>query len=266
MPDNLESTPQSRRQRVGRSRSHLYPRTLTNDGVGALITGLVIALPLVAIGLLRTLFYGFVIMVHELGHATTYWLFGYPAVPSVNLLFGGGITLAMGRLWLLVWLLVGGLAYFIYRYRHSSNALSWLLSITAGYSLIAFSPWHTRMIAYMGHGAENLAIVLCLYFAMGGYFCKLGGERAIYAMLGFFTWFVDLQFAWQIIHDVATRADYINGIGGMLDNDFVTLASSLGMGLDAIATFFLMTSLISPVIAFLLYRYERYWQRALRDF
>lgn len=55
-------------------------------------------------------------------------------------------------------------------------------------------------------------------------------------------------------------------IGGMLDNDFVALASSLGVGLDAIATVFLLTSLISPVIAFLLYRYERYWQQALKGF
>ena len=258
MPDNLKSTSQSRQQRASRA--------LTSDAVGAIITGLVLALPLVAIGLLRTLFYGFVIMVHELGHATTYWLFGYPAVPSVNLLFGGGITLAMGRIWLLVWLILAGLAYLICRYRHSSNALSWLLGLTVGYSLIAFSPWHTRMISYMGHGAENLAIVLCLYFAMGGYFCKLGGERAIYAMLGFFTWFVDLQFAWQIMHDAAVRANYVNGIGGMLDNDFVRLASSLGMELNAIATFFLFTSLISPVIAFVLYRYEQRWQQALRGF
>jgi hypothetical protein len=85
-------------------------------------------------------------------------------------------------------------------------------------------------------------------------------------MLGFFTWFVDLQFAWQLTYDAAMRANYLNGIGGMLDNDFVTLASSLGMDLDAIATFFLITSLISPVIAFFLYRYEEYWQRALSRF
>ncbi|ESA33802.1 hypothetical protein N836_19930 [Leptolyngbya sp. Heron Island J] len=263
MPDNLKSTPQSRRRQA---KPTSRPRALTSDAVGALITGLVLALPLGGIGLLRTLFYGFVIMVHELGHAIAYWLFGYPAVPSVNLLFGGGITLAMGRIWLLVWLILAGLTYLIYRYRHSSNALSWLLGLTASYSLVAFSPWHSRIISYMGHGAENLTIVLCLYFAMGGYFCKLGGERAIYAMLGFFTWFVDLQFAWQIMHDAAMRANYVNGIGGMLDNDFVTLASSLGMGLDAIATFFLFTSLICPVVAFLLYRYEQHWQQALRGF
>ena len=206
---------------------------------------------------------GFVLMAHEVGHAVTYWLFGYPAVPSVNLLFGGGITLAMGRVWLLVWLMLGGLAYLGYRYRRSTNTLSWLLAITIVYSLCAFTPWHTRMISYMGHGAENLAIILCLYFAMGGYFCKLGGERAIYAMLGFFTWFVDMNFAWQISHNAAIRAQYVGGIGGMIDNDFVKLAGSLGVSLDAIATFFLITSLVTPIIAFLLYRYESYWQRAL---
>lgn len=265
MSDSSNVTPNPRRQRNSNA-SRAQPRLLTGDAVGALVTGLVLAIPLTGIGLLRTLFYGFVIMVHELGHAAAYWLFGYPAVPSVNLLFGGGITLAMGRIWLLVWLILAGLGYLIYRYRSSSNALSWLLGATAVYGLFTFSSWHTLLISYAGHGAENLAIVLCLYFAMGGYFCKLGGERTIYAMLGFFTWFVDLQFAWQLMYDAAKRTSYINGIGGMLDNDFVTLADGLGMSLDAIATLFLLTSLISPVVAFLLYRYERYWQRALRGF
>jgi hypothetical protein len=237
-------------------------RRLGSETMGALITGLVLAIPLMAIGLLRTLFQGFLVMVHELGHAATYWLFGYPAVPAVNLLYGGGITLSPGRVWFLVWVILAGLAYLSYRYRRSTNTLSWLIATTGLYSLCAFTDWHTRLMAYMGHGAETLAIILCLYFAMGGYFCKWGGERSIYAMLGFFTWFADIQFAWGLLYDATLQANYVNGIGGVIDNDFVVLAGSLGVRLGAIATFFLITSLLAPLVAILGFRYEPYWQRA----
>ncbi|MEM8809960.1 MAG: hypothetical protein AAGF01_28415, partial [Cyanobacteria bacterium P01_G01_bin.38] len=132
------------------------PQTLANETIGVLVTGFFLAIPLSVMGFLRMLFHGWLILVHELGHALTYWLFGYPAIPSVNLLYGGGITLAMGRLWLLVWMILGGLGYLMYRCRRSSNALSWILTMTVAYALLAFSPWHTRLISYMGHGAETL--------------------------------------------------------------------------------------------------------------
>lgn len=239
-------------------------QALPNEAIGVLMTGFLLAIPLSALGFLRVLFHGWLILVHELGHALTYWLFGYPAVPSINLLYGGGITLAMGRLWLLVWSILGGLGYLIYRCRRSSNSLSWLLAITVVYSLLAFSSWHIHLISYMGHGAETLALIGCLYCAIGGYFCKLGGERTIYAMLGWFTWFETIRFAWGLLFDATARANYIGGIGGVIDNDFVKLAASFDVGLGAIATFFLIASIIAPVIAGVLYRYEARWQNTLR--
>lgn len=260
----LRSSPSRKTvSKISRGSTSRPSQSLSYETIGVLMLGFVLAIPLSALGFLRVLFHGWLILVHEIGHALTYWLFGYPAVPSVNLLYGGGITLAMGRLWLLAWLILGGLGYLIYRCRRSSNALSWLLTIAVVYALLAFSPWHTRLISYMGHGAETLALIGCLYFAIGGYFCKLGGERVIYAMLGWFTWFESLRFAWGLLFDTAARARYIGGIGGVLDNDFVKLADSFEVGLGAIATFFLLVSAVAPVIAILLYRYEARWQNAL---
>jgi hypothetical protein len=209
------------------------------------------------------LFRGFLILVHELGHAITYWIFGYPAVPSVNLLHGGGITLALNRLWPLVWLILLGLAYLLYRYRQSTNSVSWLLAITGLYSFCALTLWHQRLIAYMGHGAETLAISVCLYCAMGGYRCRHGGERTIYAMLGFFTWFEDIRFAGGLLWDADLQANYLNGIGGVLDNDFVRLADDLGTGLASVAGCFLVTTILMPILTGLAFRYEQSWQHAL---
>ncbi|MEO1403479.1 MAG: hypothetical protein AAFV72_19835 [Cyanobacteria bacterium J06635_1] len=239
------------------------PQTLPNETIGVLVTGFLLAIPLSVVGFLRMLFHGWLILVHELGHALTYWLFGYPAIPSVNLLYGGGITLAMGRLWLLVWMILGGFGYLIYRCRRSSNALSWILTMTLAYTLLAFFPWHTRLISYMGHGAETLAITGCLYLAIGGYWCKVGGERTLYAMLGWFTWFETIRFAWGLLFDATARANYIGGIGGVLDNDFVKLANSFDVELGTITTFFLIGTIVAPIVALFLYRYEAHWQNAL---
>jgi hypothetical protein len=246
-----------------RRRAASQVRQLTSTATGALLTGLGLALALTTLGPLRVLFRGFLILVHELGHAITYWIFGYPAVPSVNLLHGGGITLALNRLWPLVWLILLGLAYLLYRYRQSTNSVSWLLAITGLYSFCALTLWHQRLIAYMGHGAETLAISVCLYCAMGGYRCRHGGERTIYAMLGFFTWFEDIRFAGGLLWDADLQANYLNGIGGVLDNDFVRLADDLGTGLASVAGCFLVTTILMPILTGLAFRYEQSWQHAL---
>jgi len=84
-------------------------------------------------------------------------------------------------------------------------------------------------------------------------------------MLGFFTWFYDLQFSWKLIHDEDFRAFYEGGIGGVLDNDFVILATEyFQTDLAAIAQWFLIACLLSPVVAFLVLRYEAWLKRGLR--
>jgi hypothetical protein len=242
----------------------LQPRTIEAKGMGALLTGFVLAVILFALGPLKVLFHGFLILVHEIGHAVTHWLFGRPAIPSVNILFGGGITLVFGQsLWLIV-LIYLGIAFLIYLCRAYPRLQGILVLLTLVYTVCLFTRTNTMLSTFMGHGMELVAIAVCLYFSTSGYFCRIPGDRAIYAMLGFFTLFSDVQFSWQLSHDADLRAWYEGGIGGMIDNDFVILANEyFGVDLSVIANLFLLGCLLAPAIAFLAFRYEAWWIRGI---
>lgn len=242
----------------------LQPRAIEAKGIGALLTGFVLAVILFALGPLRVLFHGFLILVHEIGHAVTHWLFGRPAIPSVNILFGGGITLVFGQsLWLIV-LIYLGIAFLIYLCRAYPRLQGILVLLTLVYTVCLLTRTNTMLSTFMGHGMELVAIAVCLYCSTSGYFCRIPGDRAIYAMLGCFTLFSDVQFSWQLSHDADFRAWYEGGIGGMIDNDFVILANEyFGVDLSAIANVFLIGCLLAPTIAFLAFRYEAWWIRGI---
>jgi len=243
----------------------LSPKKISSSGWGALGTGLVLAIVLVTISPLKLLFAGFLVMVHEVGHAVTHWLFGRPALPTVNLLYGGGITLVFGQSLALIGLIYLGLAVLAYGCRAYPRLLGGLAGFAILYTLCLRTSTNTMLSTLMGHGMELVAIALCLYFAASGYVCHMAGDRSIYAMLGFFTWFYDLQFSWKLIHDEDFRAFYEGGIGGVLDNDFVILATEyFQTDLAAIAQWFLIACLLSPVVAFLVLRYEAWLKRGLR--
>ncbi|MEX0267605.1 hypothetical protein AB3R30_00545 [Leptolyngbyaceae cyanobacterium UHCC 1019] len=242
----------------------LSPKKIGSAGWGALGTGLVLAILLVIINPLKLLFAGFLVMVHEVGHAVTHWLFGRPALPTVNLLYGGGITLVFEQSLVVIGLVYLGFAVLAYGCRAYPKLLGGLAGLTILYTFCLRTSTNTMLSTFMGHGMELVAIALCLYFSASGYVCRVVGDRSIYAMLGFFTWFYDLQFSWKLIHDEDFRAFYEGGIGGVLDNDFVILATEyFQTDLAAIAQWFLMACLIAPVVAFLVLRYESWLKRGL---
>lgn len=245
----------------------LAPLKISNQGLNALAIGLLLAIVLINVGFLRVVFYGFNVLVHELGHAVTHWLFGRPAIPSVNILFGGGVTLTFGQSALVLALIYAGIAYLFYRSRHYPRVLGVLTGFTVLYTLCLMTSLNMILSIFMGKGMEAIAIVVCLYLAISGYYCRFAGDRAIYAMLGFYTFFSGLQFSWQLIRDADYRANYEEGIGGgMIDNDFVILATQyLHVDLSVLANFFLLCCLLAPAIAFLLYRYERWWVNGIQQ-
>ncbi|MBM0741807.1 hypothetical protein JOY44_09265 [Phormidium sp. CLA17] len=241
----------------------LSPRAIHSSGWGALGTGLILAILLI-ISPLKLLFTGFLVMVHELGHAVTHWLFGRPALPTVNLLYGGGITLVFEQSPAVIGLIYFGFAVFAYGCRAYPRLLGVLAGLAILYTLCLRTSTNTMLSTFMGHGMELVAIALCLYFSASGYICRVVGDRSIYAMLGFFTWFYDIQFSWKLIHDEDFRAFYEGGIGGVLDNDFVVLATEhFQTNLSAIAQWFLISCILAPVVAFLALRYESWLKRGL---
>ncbi len=255
LPTRIPSTGQS-----------LQSKAIDSKGIGALLIGFGLAVILFKVGPLNVLFHGFLILVHEVGHAVTHWLFGRPAIPTVNILFGGGITLTFGQSPLLIALIYLGVAFLIYLCRFYPRLQGVLVLLTLIYTACLLTRTNMILSTFMGHGMELVAIAVCLYFAASGYFCRIPGDRAIYAMLGFFTLFSDVQFSWQLTHDADFRAWYEGGIGGMIDNDFVILANEyFGVNLSVIANLFLIGCLLAPAIAFLTFRYESWWIRGINQ-
>lgn len=243
----------------------LRPQAISQAGWSALITGFVLAILLMAIGLLKMLFYGFLVLVHEVGHAVTFWLFGTPAIPAVDILHGGGVTVTFGRSSILVALLYLGMAYVFHLCRFYPRVQGLVALLIGIYSVCLLTPLNTLLSTAMGHGMELLAIVICLYLATSGYLCRFAGDRSIYAMLGFFTLFSDLEFAWKLMHNWDFRAWYEGGKGGM-DHDFVILATQyFRVDLAAIAQVFLISALMAAIGAFLIFRYQSFWLRNIEN-
>lgn len=253
-------------RRSPKRHSQFRPQAIDRDGRRALITGLILAIILLNVGLFKMLFAGFIVLVHEVGHAITHWLFGRPAIPTVNLLYGGGITLTFEQSAILVGLIYLGIGYLFYRSRSYPRIQGILAGFTALYSLCLATNLNHILSTFMGHGMEWVAIALCLYLSTSGYFCRFAGDRSIYAMLGFFTLFYDLQFSWQLAHNLAFREWYEGGIGGVMDNDFVILANEyLHVDLAAIANLFLFGCVMAPILAFGLFRYENWWRHGVQQ-
>jgi hypothetical protein len=198
---------------------------IASKGIEALLIGLFLAIVLFHGGFLKVIFYGAVVLVHEVGHAVTHWAFGRPAIPTVNLYFGGGVTLTFGQVWLINVAIYIGIAYLLYRLRTYPKAQGILVLLTLIYTYCLFTPTNRMLSVFMGHGMELVAIALCLHLSATGKLCRIPGDRAIYAMLGFFIFFCDVEFCWKLLHDIDYRASYEDGIGGMMDNDFVILAN-----------------------------------------
>ena len=239
-------------------------RSIDSKGLGALLTGLFLAISLMIISPLRILFHGFLILVHEIGHAVTHWLFGRPAIPSVNLAYGGGVTLVFDQSVIVICLVYFAIAFLVYYCRHYRFILVLLGIFTSVYSFCLSNSTNLMLSTFMGHGMELVAIAVCLYLATSGYFCRFTGDRAIYSMLGFFTLFADFEFSWKLTHDSDYREMYEGGIGGVIDNDFVILARDyFSIDLSVIANIFLIGCVVIPLMVFLVFSYELWLRKGL---
>jgi hypothetical protein len=135
----------------------------------------------------------------------------------------------------------------------------------------SFTPLHNLLITAMGHGGELVAIALCLYFALGRYFCIYPGERFLFATLAWFTLFDLWDFGRRLVFSAAARAEYFAGKGGVLDHDLVTLAVNYHLlGVVPLAIVLILLGGGAIAIAALAFRYEQWWmgaiaQRLVRD-
>ncbi len=241
------------------------PQTWKTLGIG-----FALGLVLMTIPLFRVLFQGFVLLVHELGHTVIHWLFGRPAIPTINFLYGGGVTLSFGQSQFLILLIYAAIAFLFILCRQYRWLVMGLVGFTLVYTYCLMTDVNLILAVGMGHGFELLAIAGCLFVALTGIICRGQEERPLYAMLGFFTWLYDLSFSWDLMHDTDRRAMYEGGIGGVMDNDLVILARDyFHVNLSIVAGWLLVACMAMPLLALLLFRYQLrlvdWWGRLLSE-
>ncbi|MBW4662066.1 MAG: hypothetical protein KME15_25700 [Drouetiella hepatica Uher 2000/2452] len=227
-------------------------------GWKTLIASLILASLLLASQKLTVLVSPLLIIVHELGHASVAWLFGYAAIPAFDFTYGGGVTMQTNdRIPLLLFGVGCGFAYLCYRYRQNDLTSRVLLGGAIVYGISIFTPLHSILIVAMGHGFELLFAGIFLYRALSGWSCRHSIERPLYGMLGLFTVFYDIRFAYNLLTNAEERTVYEMGKGGILDNDFVRLAIDyFHIDLSGIVLIFLLCSVATPIVTFLAFRYR----------
>ncbi|NJK40359.1 MAG: hypothetical protein HC934_01500 [Acaryochloridaceae cyanobacterium SU_2_1] len=219
---------------------------------GIALTGLGLVFPLIFLLLSPLL-----ILIHELGHTLTSWIFGYPAIPALDFIHGGGITFrASQRFMLLLGLVYAGFGYLFYRYWHNYLTARLLLMTAIIYSLCAFSALKDVLMLAMGHGFELIFAIIFLSKALSGAGCRSVMERSAYAVLGVYITGYNLRFSWQLLFDQPYRALYEQGKGGLLDHDLVRLARDVfEVDLSIMAAMMLLLVIFTPLVAWMIHRH-----------
>ena len=214
-------------------------------------------------------FLGFVfgylaVLVHELGHTATAWLFGYPSIPAFDFAYGGGLTVHQERAPGLVVVVYAGLAVLFHYLRRNRTALMLVALAAVAYTLAAFTPLHQVLIVSMGHGSELVFAGIFLYRAASGAACRVRLERPAYAFCGMFLVLHDLLFAWSLLQDPVQRAVYEDAKGGGHWMDLSRLAGEfLGTDLATVAAGLVLACAIPLPLALLAHRYRDRWLTAV---
>jgi hypothetical protein len=213
--------------------------------IGAMLTIVVFSIPLLTFVLSPLL-----TIVHELGHTATNWIFGYPAIPALDFMFGGGVTIqSEERIPLIVGLVYAGFGYLFYRYWHHVTASRVVLVGAIAYSLCIVTPVQNLLILAMGHGFELGFAGVFLYRAWSGHACRNTAERPLYGLLGLYFVIYDIRLTWGLLFDLDMRAIYEEGKGGILDHDLVRIARDyLHSPLSLTVSILLICTLCTPVI------------------
>lgn len=223
---------------------------LSPEAWRALLGGGALAVVVFAVPLLRFVFHVLITLVHELGHTIAAWVFGIPAIPAFDFVYGGGVTMHQGRSTGLMILIYAALAVVAWALRSRPAYLAAFGVWVVAYTLAAFTPVHEAIEIAMGHLSELVFAGIFLYRALDGRACRVAAERPLYAFCGIFILMNDVVFATGLLTSAAKVADYEEAKGGGHWMDFSRLADDyLHVDLKAVAFFFLLACLTVPVFA-----------------
>ena len=256
--DAMAAEPPHRRPSARRSARRSRPppghrrRELAAGARSALLAGTTAALILYVIPFTRFVFSYLLILVHELGHAATSWLFAYPAIPSFDFLYGGGVTVHWQRSTLLLAVAYSLWGATIFLCRRRSRLLIALLLGVAAYTAAVLTPLEDLLIITMGHGSELVFATIFLYRAMSRESLHSEAERPAYSFAGAFITLGSILFAYQLVTSAIFQREYEQAKGGGHWMDFSRIADDyLGLDLTVVAAIFFVAALLPPVVAYL---------------
>ena len=226
-----------------------------------LAIGLVLAIVVTAVPLIRFILMPLQIIIHELGHAIAGWLFGYPAIPSFDFVYGGGIT-PMGAHQIAIALLVaGGFAYLGYLFQGNRRSLILIGACFLVWLFFEASVWRREMlISAAGHMNECVFAGIFLYMALANIGWRMPQvERPLGAFLAFFFEINMIRFCLDLMHDPDVLEVYRQGKGGMLMHDVDAVSSDLIIhtgwhpSIQTLAFLLLLFSFVPLALAVFLY-------------
>ncbi len=239
-------------------------RTVSSTALKMLAIGMVAALGVMSLPFMRAVLSAFSTLFHEFGHTLFAWFFGYPSLPAFDLQYGGGVAIHFERSLPLVLLVYGGFSWLLWRYRkQGATVLLLACLILPLYSILAFTQANRVITIFMGHGTELLFSGLFLFRAMSGHATFHSFERVLYGFVGFFLLFQVIGFAYEYLNDPVYNAMYHEGKRGTA-NDFIRVASMTGVATDNVFHFLFVCAITTPLISWLIFRYEPLWYPLLR--
>lgn len=219
--------------------------------------GLIAALVVNAIGILRFLVGHLEVLFHELGHTIVGWLLGHPGIPAFDFFFGGGFTHQTNFKLPLALLVAAGFGWLAWRMRHNPRAL---IAIGAAFALWLFcvsSEWRRETaISFAGPAFSLVMGAVFLYMALANVGFRIPEiERPLGAFIAFFVQIYGMQFALRLMNDADYLAWYQEGKGGAIMNDLEVVAldlhihTPLNPGIRGVAAFLFAFSFVPIGVA-----------------
>lgn len=223
---------------------------ITHAGWRAAAIGMGMALVLTFFPFLSFILSPITTLVHEIGHTTVLWLFGYPAIPAFDFGGGGGVTMSdQERAPSVVWAWALGLGALGWWQRENTKALAALGAVALIYFWMYNSTRETLAITLGGHAGEIAFGALFLYRGLTGWGCKIEAERPLYAFLAFMILFAGIKLGLTLLGNSMEKYWYLQGKSG-IDNDLVTGAQILSWRLEGVARALILFTLLAIPASF----------------
>jgi hypothetical protein len=207
--------------------------------------GLAVGLVIVSSGnVVNLIIHTLTTLAHELGHAVAGWMLGRPSLPAFDFRYGGGVTAVGNRSPLLLGGYAAALIALLWLLRRQRRGCTVLASVGLAIFALALSDAGLIVIVSAGHDGEVVLAAIFLYRALSGVAVVSGGERWLYAIVGWTVLLHSIVMCWTVAFDESAKERYFMGKGG-IDNDFVVIAFTQGWNFETVAVVHLLFSLLA---------------------